>query len=144
MALGTVLLGTLLVGGGLAGGALATRAMMRRKALPPLDEDIQIIEEDYDPWDYVDIERAMPTAADFPGGWDVVDEGKDSSGRWAMAWRLLLLKDPPAADGTQLVSVVSAKAPGYSQDGWGTATSQEQAMEQISFFRRQASSAGTG
>jgi hypothetical protein len=138
MALSTALVGSLVVGGGLAGGALISRALLRHFRIEPLDEDIEI-EEVYNPWDYIDVDLAMPTQLDFPQGWTTYDEGADGNDNWGIGWRLLLLR-APTPDGHRIVTVVSAHAPGYAKDGWGTAPDPNRAIEQLNVFRRQAES----
>lgn len=142
MALQTFLLGSLVVGGGLAGGALISRALLKRFSLVPLDDEIEITEDVYSPWEDIDVDLAMPTQLDFPQGWHTYDEGADGNNYWGMRWRVLQLK-APASNGQSFVTVVSAHAPDYAKDGWGTAADYVAAVEQINVFRRQAEAAAS-
>lgn len=142
MALQTFLLGSLVVGGGLAGGALISRALIKRFSLLPLEDGIEITDDVYNPWEEIDLELAMPTQLDFPYGWHTHDEGADGNNYWGMKWRILGL-EAPAQNGDRFVTVISAHAPDYAQDGWGTAASPAAAIEQINMFRAQAEAAAS-
>lgn len=82
----------------------------------------------------VDVDAAMPTADDFPGGWIVADEGVDyvpAKGR--VAWRILRLEQP-----TQVAYVAVTAAHGQgglTKSGWVGTQTITQAYSEVARIR---------